>query len=209
MVTCILTFFYFSPQYQIDICQVKNQATLQNKYLTKEHFHLNRMFQMKCVRSRNNPGYHILFSDFFNNISVHLKYKRSDPGSMSSPIHQNSSMPSNSSNLIPAHINSQVGAIRTHQTVQQKPQNNLQAAVNRNIEQPFATALSNLAKQKDGKEEETAQSIIENKSSNLRNDKDEIGRHQSRTNYLDQNRSDSRNVSSPQPPEKKVQNKQR
>lgn len=122
---------------------------------------------------------------------------------MSSPIHQNSSMPSNSSNLIQAHVNSQ-GAIRTHQSVQQKPQNNLQAVVNRNIEQPFATALSNLAKQKDGKDEDNAQSIIEIKSSNLRNDKDEMGRHTSRTNYGDQNRADNRSVSSPQPPEKKV-----
>jgi hypothetical protein len=117
---------------------------------------------------------------------------------MASPV-QSSNMPSNASNLIPAHLNSTMH----HQQVQQKSQNC--PPVSRNVEQPFASALRILAKQQDGKEDENSIKN-ESKHSNIHNEKEDLSRHMnsSRGVSFAESRSDIRKNSSPQPPDKKV-----
>ena len=107
---------------------------------------------------------------------------------------------------MPAHINSQ-SLQQMHQQAQQKSQNNLQtSSSNRSSDQSFAAALRSLAKQQiDVKDEEMVQQGGENKSSsnNPRSSEKDVQASASRGNQYDRP-SDMRNLTSPQPPEKKV-----
>lgn len=111
---------------------------------------------------------------------------------------------------MPAHINSQ-SLQQMHQQAQQKSQNNLQtSSSNRSSDQSFAAALRSLAKQQiDVKDEEMVQQGGENKSSSNNprsSEKDvEASRQASASRGIQYDRpSDMRNLTSPQPPEKKV-----
>lgn len=117
---------------------------------------------------------------------------------MASPV-QSSTMPSNASNLIPAHLNSTLH----HQQTQQKSQN---CPPVRNVEQPFASALRILAKQQDGKEDENSIKNNDSKHSNIHHEKEDLSRHMnsSRGVSFTESRSDIRKNTSPQPPDKKV-----
>lgn len=110
---------------------------------------------------------------------------------------------------MPAHMNSQ--SIQQMHQVQQKSQNNLQSAANNrnSSDQSFAAALRSLAKQQDTKDEDMAQQG-DSKSSNQRGNEKELeaSRQASATRGIqyDNRPTDMRNLTSPQPPEKKVTN---
>jgi hypothetical protein len=112
---------------------------------------------------------------------------------------------------MPAHMNSQ--NLHMHQHSQQKSQNNLQTpSNNRNSEQSFAAALRSLAKQQiEIKDEDMIHqgSETKNSSNNPRNSEKDL--HEairqssgSRGMQYDNRPTDMRNLTSPQPPEKKV-----
>lgn len=108
---------------------------------------------------------------------------------------------------MPAHMNSQ-SLQQIHQQSQQKSQNSLQPSSDNR--QSFAAALRSLAKQQDTKDEDMIQQGGENKtsSSNQRvSEKEHEASRQagaSRGNPYDNRPTDMRNLTSPQPPEKKV-----
>lgn len=112
--------------------------------------------------------------------------------------------------IMPAHINSQT-LQQMHQQSLQKSQNNLQSVSNnnRNNEQSFADALRSLAKQQiDIKDEDMVQQSSDSKNSNQRVSEKEIEASRrmsaSRGNQYDNRPTEIRNLTSPQPPEKKV-----
>lgn len=112
---------------------------------------------------------------------------------------------------MPAHMNSQ-SMQQMHQQAQQKSQNSLQSSANnRNNEQSFAAALRSLAKQQiEIKDEDMIQQGSESKSSsnNPRTSEKELEASRqasaSRGIQYDNRPTDMRNLTSPQPPEKKV-----
>lgn len=116
--------------------------------------------------------------------------------------------------VMPAHMNSQNMQQQMHQQTQQtKSQNNLQSTVNnRNSEQPFASALRSLAKQsKDVKDDDIIQQGgVDNKNSNNNqrvSEKEHEASRQANASLeiqFDNRPTDMRNLTSPQPPEKKV-----
>lgn len=111
---------------------------------------------------------------------------------------------------MPAHMNPQ-NLQQMHQQAQQKSHNNSQSASNsRSNEQSFAAALRSLAKQQvDIKDEDMIQQGGESKnSSNPRTSEKELEASRqasaSRGIQYDNRPTDMRNLTSPQPPEKKV-----
>jgi len=113
--------------------------------------------------------------------------------------------------VMPAHMTPQNMQQHLHQHSQQKSQNNLPSSVNsRSNEQSFAAALRSLAKQQvDVKDEDMIQQGEgKNSNSNPRvNEKEhEVIRQSSgsRGMQYDNRPTDMRNLTSPQPPEKKV-----
>lgn len=109
---------------------------------------------------------------------------------------------------MPAHMNSQ-SLQQLHQ--QQKSQNLQSSASSRNNEQSFAAALRSLAKQQiDIKDEDMIQqgSESKNSASNPRTSEKELEASRqasaSRGIQYDNRPTDMRNLTSPQPPEKKV-----
>lgn len=110
---------------------------------------------------------------------------------------------------MPAHMNPQ-NMQQMHQQSQQKSHNSTQSAANnRNSEQSFAAALRSLAKQQDIKDEDMIQQSGESKNSN--NPRPSEKEHESsrqasasRGNPYDNRPTDMRNLTSPQPPDKKV-----
>lgn len=98
--------------------------------------------------------------------------------------------------VLPAHMNSQMH--------QQKLQNN--SANNRSDNQSFAAALRSLAKQQDVKDEEMIQQVGESKNpnNNPRVSEKEHEPSRSRGIQYDNRQTDIRNLTSPQPPDKKV-----
>jgi hypothetical protein len=168
--------------------------------------------EMKCVRKRLFCHSEQKKITFF---LVHPKYgqKRPESSPAASPMHHHS-QPSlgGQTTVMPAHMNSQNMQQMHQQAQQQKSQNSLQtSANNRNSEQSFAAALRSLAKQQiDIKDEDMIQQGGENKSSNNnpRASEKEIEASRqasaSRGIQYDNRPTDMRNLTSPQPPEKKV-----
>lgn len=149
-----------------------------------------------------------------HSILVHHKYgqKRPETSPVPSPMHLHSQGSlGGQTTVMPAHMNSQ-NMQQMHQQAQQKSQNSLQAASNnRNSEQSFAAALRSLAKQQiDIKDEDMIQQGGDNKNSgsNQRvSEKEHEASRQvsaSRGIQYDNRPTDMRNLTSPQPPEKKV-----
>lgn len=145
--------------------------------------------------------------------SVHPKYgqKRPDASPVPSSMHHHSQPAlGGQTTVMPAHMNSQ--SMQQQQMHHQKSQNNMQASANsRNSEQSFAAALRSLAKQQiDIKDEDMIQQgDNKNSSGNQRvSEKEHEASRQtnsSRSMQYDNNRpTDMRNLTSPQPPEKKV-----
>lgn len=126
-------------------------------------------------------------------------------------MHHNQGTLSGHSTALPAHMNSQ-NMQQMHQQAQQKSQNSLQvASSNRNSEQSFAAALRSLAKQKiDIKDEDMIQQGSDNKSTSnnqrVSEKEHEASRQASASRGIqyDNRPTDMRNLTSPQPPEKKV-----
>lgn len=148
-------------------------------------------------------------------VSVHPKYgqKRPETSPVPSSMHHHSqSSLGGQTTVMPAHMNSQ-SMQQMHQHSQQKTQNNLQSSTNsRSNEQSFAAALRSLAKQQiDIKDEDMIQQGGESKnpSSNPRvSEKDHEASRQSSSSrgiQYDNRPTDMRNLTSPQPPDKKVQ----
>ena len=148
---------------------------------------------------------------------VHPKYgqKRPESSPIPSSMHHHSQQQQQQqqATVMPAHMNSQ-SLQQMHQQAQQqqKSQNNLQSSSNsRSNEQSFAAALRSLAKQQiDIKDEDMAQQGGENKNSNnnsRQSEKEMEANRQasaSRGIQYDNRATDMRNLTSPQPPEKKV-----
>lgn len=167
----------------------------------------------KCVSPANRSS---LACDTLNSLllpTVHAKYgqKRPETSPIPSPMHHHGqSSHGGQTTVMPAHMNSQ--SIQQHHHSQHKSQNNLQASANsRSNEQSFAAALRSLAKQKiDVKDEEMTQQGGESKNSNSNprgSEKDQEAMRQSsgsRGMQYDNRPTDMRNLTSPQPPEKKV-----
>lgn len=136
--------------------------------------------------------------------------KRPETSPIPSSMHHHSqSSLGGQTTVMPAHMNSQ-SLQQMHQHSQQKSQNNLQAASNsRNNEQSFAAALRSLAKQQiDIKDEDMIQGDNKNPSNNPRvSEKEHEPSRQSNASrgiQYDNRPTDMRNLTSPQPPEKKV-----
>jgi molybdopterin-biosynthesis enzyme MoeA-like protein len=152
-----------------------------------------------------------LFSLFIQNFSllVHPKYgqKRPETSPIPSSMHHHG-QPSlgGPPSAMPAHLQQQMH----QQQTQQKSQNSLQSSANnRSSEQSFAAALRSLAKQQgDIKDEEMIQQSENKNSSNSRqSEKEHEANRQasvSRAIQYDNRATDMRNLTSPQPPEKKV-----
>lgn len=122
--------------------------------------------------------------------------------------HHNQSSLGGQAAVMPAHMNSQ-SLQQMHQQSQQKSQNSLQSSSDNR--QSFAAALRSLAKQQiDVKDEDIIQQggDSKNPSSNQRvSEKEHEANRQagaSRGNPYDNRPTDMRNLTSPQPPEKKV-----
>jgi hypothetical protein len=172
------------------------------------------ILELKCVSPVNQSflAIQVLKSDF--QLQVHSKYgqKRPETSPIPSSIHHHGqSSLGGQTTVMPAHMNSQ-NIQQLHQHSQHKSQNNLQASANsRSNEQSFAAALRSLAKQKiDVKDEEMPQQGGESKNSNNNprgSEKDQEALRQSSSSrgmQYDNRPTDMRNLTSPQPPEKKV-----
>lgn len=162
---------------------------------------------VKCVRTfdpRSLPVDFIRFSS-----AVHPKFgqKRSEPGSAPSSAHhsQQAVIPAGFQPSHPNHMS------HPHASSYKSP-NNLQSSSNsRSNEQSFAAALRSLAKQQiDVKDEDMIQQGGEgkNSSSNPRaSEKEHEANRQSSASrgiQYDNRSTDMRNLTSPQPPDKKV-----
>lgn len=122
--------------------------------------------------------------------------------------HHNQSSLGGQTTVMPAHMNSQ-SLQQMHQQSQQKSQNSLQSSSD--TRQSFAAALRSLAKQQiDIKDEDMIQQGGESKNSSSNQrviEKEHEASRQasaSRGNPYDNRPTDMRNLTSPQPPEKKV-----
>lgn len=145
--------------------------------------------------------------------TVHPKYGQKRPETSpvpSSMHHLNQQQLGGQTTVMPTHINSQ-SLQQMHQQTQQKSQSSMQSSANnRNSEQSFAAALRSLAKQQiDIKDEDMIQQGGENKhSNNQRAAEKELEANRqasaSRGIQYDNRPTDMRNLTSPQPPEKKV-----
>ncbi|CRK97314.1 CLUMA_CG010708, isoform A [Clunio marinus] len=150
---------------------------------------------------------------------IHSKYatKRLDASPIPSSLqHHHSQGSSGQMTAIPAHMNSQSmqqihQQQQQQQSQQQKPQNSMQPSDNnRSSEQSFAAKLRNLAKhQIDVKDDEMMQqNESKMSSSNQRSNEKEMDVNRqassSRVMQYDNRPTDMRNLTSPQPPDKKV-----
>lgn len=147
-----------------------------------------------------------------NSILVHPKFgqKRSEPGSVPSSTHhsqqqQQAAIPAGYQPSHPNHMT------HPHATSYKSPNNLQSSSSNRSNEQSFAAALRSLAKQQiDVKDEEMIQQGGEgkNSSNNPRmSEKEHEANRQSSTSrgiQYDNRPTDMRNLTSPQPPDKKV-----
>lgn len=139
---------------------------------------------------------------------VHPKYgqKRPESSPVPSPMHHHNHSLGGQTTVMPAHMNSQ-----SIQQMHHSQQNNLQSSSsNRGNEKSFAAALRSLAKQQvDIKDEDMIQQG-DNKNSNsnprVSEKEHEANRQSSASRGLqyDNRPTDMRNLTSPQPPEKKV-----
>ena len=145
-------------------------------------------------------------------LSVHPKYGQKRPETSPIPSSMHPSL-GGQTTVMPAHMNSQSMQQMQQQQhhSQQKSQNNLQSSSNnRSSEQSFAAALRSLAKQQDIKDEDMIQqgSESKNSSSNPRvSEKEHEANRQSSASrgiQYDNRPTDMRNLTSPQPPDKKV-----
>lgn len=206
----MLKLFLSSPQSVTDMYKVRKIVLLSISPISVGSHLIPVILEMKCVRLQLTSKKLLLR---ILSLSVHHKYGQKRPESSpvpSSHHHHNQPQIGGQTTVMPAHMNPQ-NMQQMHQQAQQKSHNNSQSAANsRNSEQSFAAALRSLAKQQvDIKDEDMIQQGGENKSSsNPRTSEKELEASRqasaSRGIQYDNRPTDMRNLTSPQPPEKKV-----